>query len=655
MKISFLTHHFYGLGGVNSALANLVGELSKVHDVEIVTVFRRRDRAMFSLPASVRVRTLVDMREHAPSMDIDNPLSHEAPRFLPKQDGGRSYSRLAEVRISEYLAEVDSDVVVGTQPVMGIALGTFPGRHVSVYQVHTSALGREVGEQLRQVAHGIDAIVPVSHGLVTKYAKLVAGKDVRVEAIHNSVSIPLVVDASAESKVIMAAGRLVADKRYDDVIHAFSELAEKHPEWSLRIYGAGAEDGSLRSLVSDLGLNDRVLLMGPTRFMDSEWSKAGIAVSASRTESFGMTLVEAMRLGVPAVSADCNFGPREIISHGLDGFLFPVADVQAMRDSLDRLMSDPERRAEMGGLAQRNMQRFRPDRIASQWSELFHRLGRRRLLPDEGAWTVDGQNNIRVRVSAPSTDSGALKLLARKIGVGPDLSFSFTLDSVDSTGNPLHEAVIMGNDNSLGDGEWSLHITTGEIGVERALSAAWYNDRALVDHSLWHDDAVRVRLPYASPDGNIRISSRIRERWAEVEKVDTQATGFRFVARMYGFSTADEPYELVASPRIEGQQSAVLSMTDNGDTTFEGSVRYADLTPLLQSDKNLWDIVFTSRTASERIHVGRLGGDYANKKSVHNYPFLAVPHENESVAKGALRGKPYFTPQGHLAIVMRRT
>ncbi|MCX5535285.1 glycosyltransferase family 4 protein [Streptomyces sp. NBC_00006] len=656
MKINFLTHHFYGLGGVNSALASLAGELSKSHEVEIVTVFRRGDRAMFSLPENVAVRPLVDLRQHAPSMDIDNPLVHEPPRFLPAQDGGRNYSRLAEVRISEYLAEVDSDVVVGTQPVMGIALGTFPGRYVSIYQVHTSALDRQVGDQLRMVSHGIDAIVPVSRGLVGKYAKLVAGLDVHVEAIHNSVSVPVAVDASSDSKIIMAAGRLVTAKRYNDIIQSFSELAEKHPEWSVRIYGSGAEEGNLRSLVSELGLNDRVLLMGSTRFMDSEWSKAGIAVSASRAESFGMTLVEAMRLGVPAVAADCNFGPREIVSHGVDGFLVPVGDVAAMVESLDRLMSAPGRRAEMGAAAQQNMHRFRPDRIAAQWEDLFDRLDRRRHLPSTASWTVDGQNTIRIRVMAPAASPNGLQLLARRSGVAPELSFPFVLDSVDPDGGSLYEATIMADDHSLGDGEWSLHISTGEAGEERALSGDWYDDRALVDYFPWHEDAIRVRLPFVNQEGNIRISSRVRQRWAEVEKIDTTPTGFRFTARVFGFQTANGAHQLVAVSRVDGGQGVPLSMTHHGDATFEANVHYADLMPLAQSENNLWDLVFTSPDEDEQIRVGRLAGDYANKKSVHNYPFLPVPQpdENDAAAEAAFRGKPYFTPQGHLAIVLRR-
>ena len=102
--------------------------------------------------------------------------------------------------------------------------------------------------------------------------------------------------------------------------------------------GLGAADlrlgqpaGPAPRQIDELGLYNKVHLMGARSPIEPEWAKGAIAVSTSRHESFGMTLVEAMRCGLPVVSTDCDYGPREIIEDGVDGLLVPVGDVEGHR------------------------------------------------------------------------------------------------------------------------------------------------------------------------------------------------------------------------------------------------------------------------------------------------------------------------------------
>ena len=153
-------------------------------------------------------------------------------------------------------------------------------------------------------------------------------------------------------------------------------IAER-PDWRLRIYGNGKQKDKLRALIDRLGLYNHVYLMGPAHPIDPEWAKGSLAAVTSSMESFGMTIVEAMRCGLPVVATDCPLGPGEIISDGVDGRLVKVGDVKAIAGGLLGLINDDELRQQMSHAALKNSARFDPARIAERYESLFTDLGAR--------------------------------------------------------------------------------------------------------------------------------------------------------------------------------------------------------------------------------------------------------------------------------------
>ena len=187
----------------------------------------------------------------------------------------------------------------------------------------------------------------------------------------NKVQIAAGVTADSTAKVVIAAGRLVPVKRYDLLIEAFAQVAAVHPDWQLRIYGKGEEQPRLRELIERLGLWNNVFLMGAATPMEAEWAKGSIGAAASNFEPFGMTIVEAMRCGLPVVSTDCPYGPGEIIQDGTDGRLVPVGDRDALGAALLELVGDDERRRRMSRAALDNACRFAPGPVVAQAERLL--------------------------------------------------------------------------------------------------------------------------------------------------------------------------------------------------------------------------------------------------------------------------------------------
>lgn len=170
---------------------------------------------------------------------------------------------------------------------------------------------------------------------------------------------------------LTAIGRLSPEKGFDLLLRAFAEIAPRHPNWSLVVWGEGAERSRLETLRDELGLGGRAHFPGWTSDVYAELRRSDLFVMSSRYEGFPMALCEALAAGVPAVSFDCPSGPRQIIRPGIDGVLVPPADVGALARALDALMGDEKRRQRLAARGPEVVERFGVERVMSMWDELF--------------------------------------------------------------------------------------------------------------------------------------------------------------------------------------------------------------------------------------------------------------------------------------------
>ncbi|MER7108974.1 glycosyltransferase family 4 protein [Streptomyces sp. NPDC000229] len=382
MHISFLLHNAYGIGGTIRTTFNLAQTLAERHDVEIVSVFRHREEPTLGAPAGVTMKHLVDLRKNSPTYDGAHPDYKKPAKVFPRGDGRwKQYSRLTDDRIAAHLKSLQADVVVGTRPGLNVHIARQARRGpVRVGQEHLTLdshgyrLRREIGHRYAL----LDAITTVTEADARSYRAKLKLPGVRIDSVPNSVPAPTVAPADTAAKWVVAAGRLTRVKRYDLLVEAFAKVVAARPDWRLRIYGSGDATGNernaLRALIEARGLHNHVFLMGTANPLEPEWVKGSIAAVTSRLESFGMTIVEAMRCGLPVVSTDCPHGPGEIIEDGVDGRLVPVGDVDAIAEALLALIQDDDLRRRTGQAALAASQRFDPVRIAERHEALFTEL-----------------------------------------------------------------------------------------------------------------------------------------------------------------------------------------------------------------------------------------------------------------------------------------
>ncbi|WP_158603527.1 glycosyltransferase family 4 protein [Micromonospora radicis] len=370
MKFSFLVHNFYGVGGTNRAVLNLASALvDDGHEAEIASVFRRVDRTMFDVDERVSIVPLVDLRQR--QRDRSAPQLREPSLLIPKsEEFYPQYSRLTDERLVRYLRHTDADVVVGTRPGLNLVVARHAPEHaVRVAQEHMTQdlIDDAVKTEIRRSYARIDLAYTVSNADADAFRTGNPVPGTEIKALANSAPRSSIPPADGRNRTIVAAGRLDPIKRYDRLIAAFAYAVRDCPGWQLRIYGDGEQRPGLARLVRELGMYGQVLLMGRREDMTAEWVKGSIAAVSSARESFGMTIVEAMRLGLPVVSSDCPVGPREIITHGEDGLLVPTDDFDEYARALRTLMRDDDLRIRMGAMAVANSARFDPANLANEF------------------------------------------------------------------------------------------------------------------------------------------------------------------------------------------------------------------------------------------------------------------------------------------------
>jgi glycosyltransferase involved in cell wall biosynthesis len=132
----------------------------------------------------------------------------------------------------------------------------------------------------------------------------------------------------------IAVGHLVPQKGVDILLQAFALARRRHPELRLSIVGDGRERAALESLAHALALADAVEFLGaPTRQrLAALYREADAFVLASRHESFGVVVVEAMASGLPSVVTQCG-GPEEIIDED-SGIVVPPESPELLADAL---------------------------------------------------------------------------------------------------------------------------------------------------------------------------------------------------------------------------------------------------------------------------------------------------------------------------------
>jgi glycosyltransferase involved in cell wall biosynthesis len=356
MKFCFLIPSAYGMRGDTRAVLNLATELASRHEVEIVSVRRVRETPFFPVDPRISLRWLIDARPG---------VRHLLPRGQIR----------TEVALWRTLRGLRCDVLVTTRP----GLSVQAARHVprEIVRIARDWSRPSVPGPVRRFYPKLDAVVTSTETTREEFARLLegAGKP-PVEVIPDALPPEPWPRSRMDNRIVSAGGRWLPGKAFDRLIHAFAVVADKRPDWGLRLYGGGPEEKRLRALVGELNLHNNVYFMGTTPDLQGEFAKASLVAVTSHAETPGMTVIEALGCGVPVVGFEGSRGPGEFVTPGHDSVLVPQGEheIEAYASALLGLIDDERRRMVLAAGALESAAGHAAPAVAARWERLVETL-----------------------------------------------------------------------------------------------------------------------------------------------------------------------------------------------------------------------------------------------------------------------------------------
>ena len=362
-------------GGTDRILTDKANYLAE-HGYEITIITESQMEKPFVYPLSPKVK-LIDI-----GLDYDKQYNHN---IIYRCILFVTYSYFYKKRLSRVLNEIRPDIVVS---LMGRSLDfitQIKDGSIKLGEAHTTKnhlrslhlleqknvfykfLAKFIKRKQINNVQKLSALV-----LLTPEDAKDWGIETKTYIIPNFVkSIPKET-ANLKNKKVIMVGRYNDAKGYEYLVEAWKIVHQKHPDWSLNIYGSGELHDNVERWILDSNLQDTMIMHEPTNDIMQKYLESSICVVSSVYEGFSMTILEAMACGVPCVSFDCPYGPHNIIKDGEDGFLVEYLNSQALGNNICNLIENEELRIRLGHNARVNVQRFSEDIIMKKWIELFN-------------------------------------------------------------------------------------------------------------------------------------------------------------------------------------------------------------------------------------------------------------------------------------------
>lgn len=239
------------------------------------------------------------------------------------------------------------------------------------------SLKRDATLRLKRALYGrADHITSVSQGVKDDLVSTLGLPEKQVTVVYN----PIVTDAlprlaaervehewfADDVPVILGVGRFVAQKDFGLLIDAFARVRAARRA-RLIILGEGELRAEMLARVERLGLSEDVWFPGFDKNPFKYMSKCAVFVLSSRHEGLPGALIQAMACGAAVVSTDCPSGPSEIITPGVDGYLVPVGDGEALANRIGELIDDPALRRKMGERGRASALRYKTETVMNNY------------------------------------------------------------------------------------------------------------------------------------------------------------------------------------------------------------------------------------------------------------------------------------------------
>jgi glycosyltransferase involved in cell wall biosynthesis len=306
-------------------------------------------------------------------------LEHLVHPIKPATD----WRALGEIRA--VLRELKPDLVATHSNKAGL-LGRFAAHSLRIPAVHTSHGFLFSGEKLnisghfyrlieKAAARFSSAVIAVSGSEFNKAVNLKVIPREKLVVVHNgipdSAEQALAKPELEPARLVMVA-RFAEPKDHETLLQALGQL--KDLPWSMQLVGDGVKKAVAEELAVNLGIAERVEFAGVREDVGALLAGSSLFILSSRREGFPISILEAMRAGLPVVASDCG-GISEAVAEGETGLLFSPGNFEALKVCLEKLITNPQLRRKMGRAGrERYLQAFTLEQMVDKTAAVYKKV-----------------------------------------------------------------------------------------------------------------------------------------------------------------------------------------------------------------------------------------------------------------------------------------
>lgn len=347
MRLIFMIDHMNGYGGAQRVLANLMNEAVTRKDDVLLVLTGGTITSVYSLHSSIQVFKSEEKNKVKKVRDIRKRIKEYNPNCV--------ISFLTLVNILALISTLGLNV-----PVI-ISERNDPDKETKLEKISSFLFYRFADTVVVQTEDIAKKIGKIFHGEIRIIANPINGHDFEKNSYDSG-------------KNIIAVGRLNHQKNYHFMLRCFKQFLCNNPGYKLDIFGVGDLLDDLRSFSEELGIDDSVAFRGNVNNILEREIKYDMFIMTSDFEGMPNALAEAMSVGLPCVSIDCDGGGAKELLSTDKGILVDKGDIDGFVSAMEKITHDRNYAQKIGRKAKEIKVELSVPNIMKKWYQAINSL-----------------------------------------------------------------------------------------------------------------------------------------------------------------------------------------------------------------------------------------------------------------------------------------